>query len=114
LKESKMTKNEILNEYEKVIITKWKEWLSIIDSNSEINISAVQTNNVIDTTWAWDAFRGWLLKWLCNGLDWETSAKIGCVCSHYCIQSYGNQNYKFDIDEFKNKYYEAYWEDLNI
>lgn len=114
LKESNMTENEILNEYEKIIITKWKEWVTIIDSDSEINVSAVQTDNLIDSTWAGDAFRWWLLKGLYNWLDWETSAKIGCVCSHYCIQSYGNQNYNFTMDEFKNKYYEAYWEDLNI
>jgi adenosine kinase len=114
LKASKMTKNEIINEYEKIIITKWKSWVTIIDSDSEIDIPAIETKKLVDATWAGDAFRWWLLKWLYNGLSWEVSAKIGCVCAHYCIQSYWNQNYKFNMDEFKNKYYEAYWEDLNI
>lgn len=109
-----LSKNEIVNKFEKVIVTLWKQWVDIIDKNNIIQVNAIPTENVLDPTWAGDAFRGGLLKWLNSGYDWETSVQIGNVTAHYCIQKYWTQNHKFTVQEFKEKFENHYKKALNM
>jgi len=75
-------------------------------SNTEglsVSIPVVPTDNVVDPTGAGDAFRGGLIKGLIQGLPVERAAMMGTVCSHYVVQIYGTQTYRFTQDEFKSK-----------
>jgi adenosine kinase len=75
-------------------------------SNTEglsVSIPVVPTDNVVDPTGAGDAFRGGLIKGLIQGLPVERAAMMGTVCSHYAVQIYGTQTYRFTQDEFKSK-----------
>lgn len=105
-------KSKIINKFEKTIITHWKNWVELIDKQNTLNIEAIKTDDLIDPTWAWDAFRAWVLKWLNSWFDWELSAKIWTLCAHYCIKSYWTANHFFDYEEFKLKFKDIYWIEL--
>lgn len=109
-----LSKDQIVGNFEKVIITLWKSWSVIIDDDWANHIKAIETKDVIDPTWAWDAFRAWLLKWLNVWLSWEKSVKIWTLVANYCIKVYWTQKHKFTINEFIDTYKSVYWEDLNL
>ena len=71
--------------------------------NQSTTIPVVPTNNVVDPTGAGDAFRGGLIKGLLQGLPVERAARMGTICSHYVIQTYGTQEYSFSQQEFNTK-----------
>jgi sugar/nucleoside kinase (ribokinase family) len=84
---------ELLDDFEKIIVTLWSKWSKIIDRSWVLYINPVEVENALDPTWAWDAYRAWLLKWLKLGFDLETSAKIWSVVSSYCVQFHWAQNH---------------------
>ena len=83
----------MLDSFEKIIVTLWEKWSKIIDRQWVIHIDSIKVDEVIDPTWAWDAYRAWLLKWLKLWFDFETSAKIWTVVSSYCVQFHWGQNH---------------------
>ena len=70
--------------------------------------AAVKVAAVADPTGAGDAYRAGLIKGLHSGLDMETSAELGSVCSSFCIEKYGTQEHGFTRDSFARRYEEAY------
>lgn len=109
-----LSESEIINSYEKVIITLGANWVKIIDKNSEIVIPAIRVENVADPTWAWDALRWGLLKGLNSWKDWETSMKMWMLCAWYCIQQHWTQKHYFTKEEFVDKFEEIWWEKINL
>lgn len=85
LKKSGLDEVELLNYYEKIIVTLWSKWSKIIDKSWVIHIWAIKVDEVVDPTWAWDAYRWGLLIWLKYWFDFEVSAKIWSVVSSYCL-----------------------------
>lgn len=109
-----LTEDQVINWFEKVIVTLWEKWSVIYSGESKIEVSSVKTDNIIDPTWCWDSFRSGLLKWLSIWLDWETSAKIGSLTAHYCIQKHWTQNHTFTPQEFEEKFKENFWINLKL
>jgi len=109
-----LTTKDIINKIEKIIVTLWKDWLKIISKEKETMIEAVKNIEVLDPTWAWDAFRAGLLVWLQNWQNRETSAKIWCLTASYCIEKYWTQNHDFTKKEFKEKFKETYKEKIEL
>lgn len=71
-------------------------------------IAAVKVPAVADPTGAGDAYRAGLIKGLHSGLDMETSAELGAVCSSFCIEKYGTQEHGFTRETFSRRYEETY------
>lgn len=107
-----LTKEEIISLFEKVIITLWSKWSKIIDIEEEILIPAVKNERVLDPTWAGDAYRAWLIKWLDNWFDWEKSWKIWSLLASLSISSYWWQNHYIDNKEFKLLFKEEFSEQI--
>jgi len=84
---------ELLDDYEYIIVTLWSKWSKIISKNWIIHIEWIKVDEVLDPTWAWDAYRAWLLKWLKRWFNLETSAKIWSIVASYCVQFHWAQNH---------------------
>lgn len=105
---------ELLESFEKIIVTLGSEWSKIIDRSWVIHINPVVTWEVIDPTWAWDAFRAWLLKWLKHWFDFETSAKMWSIASSYCIQFKGWQNHFVNTGLIIEWMKDNYWIEIKL
>lgn len=105
---------ELLSHLDKIIVTLWEKWSKIIDRNKVIHIPACPVSEVLDPTWAWDAFRAWLLKGLIYEYDWETSAKIGSIIATNCVQFHGAQNHFINKHTVELEMKEVYWIDVNL
>jgi len=109
-----LSEEEVINSFEKVIVTLWEKWSAIYSKDSKIEVNSVKTENIVDPTGCWDSFRAGLLKWLQNWLDWETSAKIWSLSASYCIQKHGTQNHSFTTEEFELEFEKHFWIKLKI
>ncbi len=93
LKISQKDEVELLDDYEQIIVTIWVKWSKIISKTWVLHINPVKVEEALDPTWAWDAYRAWLLKWLKHWFDLETSAKIWTIVASYCVQFHWAQNH---------------------
>lgn len=107
-------KSEIISSFEKVIITLWSKWSVILDSVWELFIKPVENANVIDPTWAWDAYRAWLLKWLNFWYNWEKSANIWSLLASISVWHYGWQNHFISKTDFENRFKEEFGEKISL
>lgn len=114
LEKTWIIENELKNKLEKILITLWKEWVKIIDKNEEIKVEAVKNVEVIDPTWAWDAFRAWLIVWLNKWNSWEKSCKIWALLAYNCIINYWTQKHSFSTNDFENKFEKEFWEKIGL
>ena len=68
------------------IETLGENWVNIKTPKWEnIDINWIKVKNVIETTWAWDAFRAWMLSWLIKWLSLKESAKIWVKLGAECV-----------------------------
>ncbi len=106
--------SDLLKKLDKIIVTLWKDWVKIIDKKWELKIDAVKDITVVDPTGAGDSFRAWLIIWLHNSLNWDKSAKLGCVNASYCIEKFGTQNHTFTKKEFEKRFKNEYNEKIEL
>ena len=93
----------ILERVSTIITTKGEEGCDVVTKEGTARVPAIATGNVVDPTGAGDAFRGGLIKGLVQGLSVERACMMGTVCSHYVIQKYGTQEYRFTPEEYARK-----------
>jgi len=109
-----LEKKEIINAFDKVIITLWAKWSAIFDKNGEQFVPAVKNHEVLDPTWAWDAYRAWLLRWLNLWYDWKKSANIWTLLASFSVWCYWAQNHYMDKKHFWNWFTEEFGSTINI
>ncbi len=81
------------------IVTLWEEWSIIISESSEIWISALYIENILDATGCGDAYRAGLLYGLSHGWNITKSAQLWSILWGIKIQSMGGQNHSFTRDQ---------------
>ena len=110
---SEKTDWDMIEMFEHMILTYWVKWSKIFDRNYNIvEVHWVENPDFIDATWAWDAYRAWLLKWLNDWYSWEQSARIGAVLASLSAWEYWAQNHFIDWKQFQNLYSQTFWESL--
>ena len=102
------SKAELLERGKYIITTLGENGCQIDIGTESINVPAPIVSKVADPTGAGDAFRAGLLLGISKGLDIETSAKIGSVCSVFCIEKYGTQEHSYTLPMFKERYEDNY------
>ena len=111
---SLLSEEEIYNSFKTVIITYWENGSKIIESWNIMNIPAVKTEEAVDPTGVWEAYRAGLVKWITSWLSWETSWKIGSLLASFCIESNGWQNHFIDIKQFQNLFLHEFGEEIEL
>ena len=72
-----MPLSEIAQHVKALVVTKGAQGAEIYTDGQTIQIPAVFVENPVDPTGCGDAFRAGLLYGIENGLDWETTGKLG-------------------------------------
>jgi hypothetical protein len=104
----------MIESFSKMIITYWVDGSKIYESNYNVTeIFWVENPDFLDSTWAWDAYRAWLLSWLNKWYSWENSAKMWSILASICTASNWAQNHFINLKQFKTLYIETYWEDFD-
>ncbi len=97
------TEEQLLDKAGAVVTTKGEHGCDVSDNQGlSAHVPVIPTANVVDPTGAGDAFRGGLIKGLIQDLTLERAAQLGTVCSHYVIQQYGTQQYRYTPQEFQS------------
>ena len=109
-----LTDTEVYTSFDRVIVTSGERGSKIINGDSTIDIPAVISDDVIDPTWVWEAYRAGIIKWISSWLSWETSWKVGSLMASFCVESNGGQNHYIDTKQFQNLFREEFWEDIEL
>lgn len=88
---------------DKIVVTLWKDWVQLLDNETEIVIPSIVIENPLDTTGCGDGFRSGLLYGLFHGKSWEESAKIGNAVWYFVAQSQWWMNHTFTLEEILAK-----------
>ncbi|MFC2007825.1 carbohydrate kinase family protein [Chloroflexota bacterium] len=98
-----LAKEKLLQQTGAIITTLGELGSCICTPDGVIDILAIKLKKVVDPTGAGDAYRGGLIKGLIQGRNIEDSAKMGSVCSSFAVESYGTQDYSFNLTEFEER-----------
>lgn len=90
--------DEFIKQFEAVIITYDERGTKIFSQWEEEHIYAIDVEDVVDTTGAWDALRAWLLFALIEWHDIKTWVQLGTLMASYCIVAPGSQYHHFTLD----------------
>jgi adenosine kinase len=93
---------------EALIITLGGQGSKIYAQGQCIAIPAAKPSALVDPTGCGDAYRAGLLYGLMNELDWETTGRIASLMGTIKIEHHGTQNHAFDIEDFRQRYYESF------
>ena len=97
-------KAALLKKAQAIIVTLGESGSRLFTPDREISIPAVNPKKVEDPTGAGDSYRGGLISGLVRGLTIERSARIGSVCASFAVECYGTQDYRFNNEEFDERF----------
>jgi adenosine kinase len=95
---------DIASRVEALIVTHGGKGSAIHTGGKVLDIPCAKASALTDPTGCGDAFRGGLLYGRMNGMDWETSGRIGSLLGAYNIERPGTQNHKFTMDQFRERF----------
>ncbi|MCS4502948.1 Adenosine kinase [wastewater metagenome] len=104
----------IAERVEALVVTRGGEGSWIFTGGKQIQIPAVEPEQVLDPTGCGDAYRAGLLFGLGRGLDWEVTGRIASLMGSIKIAKHGTQNHYFDLDEFRRHYEAAFGEAMPV
>ncbi len=109
-----MSEEDILWEFEIVIITYWDQWSHLFTNGAMQHIPAIQTEDIDDTTWAWDAYRAWVLLGMIEWWDIKQSCQLWTVLSSYCIIAPWSQQHHFSLWGVMEDMKHHYWVEVDL
>ncbi len=111
---SQKTDWDMIASFDFMILTYWLRWSKIFDKNYNIiEVHWIENPNFVDPTWAWDAYRAWLLKGLNDWYSLENSAKMWALLSSLSTEKFWSQNHSINWQDFLILYKETFWENLD-
>ena len=109
-----LSEQDIAAQVDALIITKGGEGSSIFANGEELVIPSAPVSVVKDPTGCGDAFRAGLLKGLQQGWDWEQTGRVASLMGAIKIESAGTQNHHFSLEEFAQRYQQAFDRELTL
>jgi adenosine kinase len=99
-----MAAAEIVAKVDALIVTRGGEGSTIYTRERTWTVPAIKPRAVVDPTGCGDAYRAGLIHGLLQGLDWETTGRMGSLMGSMKIESRGPQNHDFTKAEFDRRY----------
>jgi adenosine kinase len=93
---------------EGLVVTRGSDGSVIYAGGREIRIPSVKADQVVDPTGCGDAYRAGLLYGLANGLDLESTGRLGSLMGALKIAQRGGQNHICSRDEIDQRYFEVF------
>ncbi len=100
--------HEIAERVEALIITRGAKGSHVYTKQHRIDIPVAEARAINDPTGCGDAYRAGLLYGLLNDMDWETTGRIAALMGAIKIEHHGTQNHLFTLDEFFERFAEAF------
>ncbi len=97
---------------ESVIITKGEHGSTIMTRDGTVEIPPVKARRVLDPTGAGDAYRAGILRGLVRGEPPEKYGRVASLLAVYAVEEYGTQAHSYTVDEFGQRYREAFGSDF--
>ena len=98
----------IAERVEALIITRGAEGSTIHAGGTAHQIPAVAAAQTVDPTGCGDAYRAGLIHGITHSMDWETTGRVASLCGAIKIAHPGTQNHTFELDEFAERFAEAF------
>ncbi|MBI5222410.1 MAG: carbohydrate kinase family protein [Candidatus Magasanikbacteria bacterium] len=105
---------ELLNHVEVAITTLGERGSVITTKDGTIEVGICPPRSVDDPTGAGDAYRAGFFSAYVRGLDLKTCGQVGAVAATYAVENYGTQTHKFALEEFKERYQQAFGEEVLV
>ncbi len=99
---------ELAGRVKAYIVTRGAEGSVIHAGGKRHEIPAVRATQVVDPTGCGDAYRAGLIYGLMRGIDWETTGRIASLIGAIKIATVGTQHHRFTLDEFRERFHDAY------
>jgi adenosine kinase len=99
---------ELAKRVKALIVTKGAEGSVIYASGEQIDIPCVKADTLTDPTGCGDAYRAGLLFGIANGMDWQTTGRLGALMGALKISHRGGQNHVFTQDEIDQRYFDNF------
>lgn len=94
---------------EKIVVTTLGDKGAVVREKGRVHeIIPVQSSAIVSTTGAGDAWRGGFLAGLQRGYDLKVCGQMGAVAGSFAVEHFGTQEHSYTIEEFKNRYRQAY------
>jgi adenosine kinase len=90
------------------IVTRGALGSTVHAGGKQYDIPAVRAAQVVDPTGCGDAYRAGLLFGLMRGIDWQTTGRIASLMGAIKIATVGTQYHRFTLDEFRDRFHEAF------
>jgi adenosine kinase len=105
---TRLSPHEIAERVDALIITRGGKGSHIYTSKHRHEIPSAPTSALNDPTGCGDAYRAGLLYGLMNDMDWETTGRIASLMGAIKIEHHGTQNHRFTMEEFEERFKEAF------
>ena len=76
-----------------LVVTRGENGSSLITSQGQVDVPAVEPFRIVDPTGVGDAFRGGFMKGLVAGADAETCGRMGSVAATYALEHLGGTSH---------------------
>ena len=84
------------------------------NGSAPLHIPTASISEVVDPTGAGDAYLGGLVFGLARGFSLETTGRVAALAAAYAIEHRGCQEHRYSIDEFVERYVEAFGPSADI
>lgn len=100
--------HEIAERVEALVVTMGGEGSHIYTKNHRLEVPAVKPEALNDPTGCGDAYRAGLIYGLMNDMDWDTTGRVASLLGAIKIAEHGTQNHVFTMDEFEERFKQAF------
>ncbi len=113
-KKTGMSQADVLDSVNFMVVTRGNKGATVYEKDTEVQVEAFPTDNIVDPTGSGDAFRGGFLTGYSRGWDWQTCAQMGSLAATYCLESDGPQGHEYACAEFVQRYRQQYEDDNGL
>ena len=99
---------ELADQVEALIVTRGGEGSRIYSGTDRFDIPTAPVSGIKDPTGCGDAYRAGLLYGLLKKLDWEVTGRVAALMGAIKIEHHGTQNHRFDLEEFSDRFRQAF------
>ena len=103
-----LSTGEIAARVQAYIVTQGADGSVVHTASGRIDIPAVRAAQVVDPTGCGDAYRAGLIYGLAHGMDWATTGRVASLLGSIKIATVGTQHHRFTLDEFKERFHDAF------
>ena len=99
---------QVIAQTQTLIVTLGEKGSRIHVDGKSFVVPIVPAHRQADPTGVGDAYRAGIIKGYLKKLPWETIGKIGSLAATYVLEEYGTQNHRYTLNEFGERYKQAF------